>query len=476
MNELANVGFHSPPSYKVKIHTHAHTRTRTRTHTQSFASLPGSMLHDTKASLEDALQLNLMLQRKMMTTIQKVCEFKKKIATSLLQLENEQAARNVKINKRKRDESTYHPIKFAKNWDFNNSRKWTRRYFLDPYNLHPEPNKDTLKRRQWEGDLRGKMSFRYTPWSEEEMDLLKSCVQDVRKRQQQRAGSVVEEKHVDFHKVTELITQRFHMTKMHQKIKSYSYVNTNSEDGTCQLRSWSDYRNKYLYCVTQKINMLPFTEKEITTIRDYINVYKDSSHIPWDIVALRLNNSRTPFQCFKLFHQKMKSHVGIFSGVEDELLLKYVAASGPQLVLNHHTKAPQHFFPHLSSKHILTRINTSLVNPSYRNERWNANEERMLVTGMKVFCDCENATSKVAVLLPDRSSKLVMDKWNRCLNPIYSTQPFTQAERKKLLSFVKKSHGLESGDWKAIAKKFPSRNPRSLFSLYRELVANHNYT
>lgn len=71
-------------------------------------------------------------------------------------------------------------------------------------------------------------------------------------------------------------------------------------------------------------------------------------------------------------------------------------------------------------------------------------------------------------LLPNRSCKLVMDKWNRSLNPIYSTQPFTKAESDKLLKIVNE-HAQIPRDWKAISKHFPFRNPRSLSSRYSEL-------
>ena len=79
-------------------------------------------------------------------------------------------------------------------------------------------------------------------------------------------------------------------------------------------------------------------------------------------------------------------------------------------------------------------------------------------------------------MLPNRSGKLVMDKWNRSLNPIYSTQPFTKAENERLVSAVKENNVNSSSDWKIIARMFPLRNPRSLLSRYLELTKDdpHN--
>ncbi len=64
-----------------------------------------------------------------------------------------------------------------------------------------------------------------------------------------------------------------------------------------------------------------------------------------------------------------------------------------------------------------------------------------------------------------------MDKWNRSLNPIYNTQPFTWKEDEQLLAAVERTK-VKSSDWKLIADLFPLRNPRSLLSRYTELTKN----
>ena len=66
-----------------------------------------------------------------------------------------------------------------------------------------------------------------------------------------------------------------------------------------------------------------------------------------------------------------------------------------------------------------------------------------------------------------------MDKWNRSLNPVYSTQPFTKVEDRKLLLAVKETN-IKSRDWKVVSRMFPLRNPRTLLSRYLDLTNSKN--
>jgi len=376
-------------------------------------------------------------------------------------------------------------IKSAKGWGYDENRKWTRRFFLDPNGSTPEENEDTIIRRKWEGDLIGEGSYRYNPWTKQELDLLKKCVEEVRHQQQEEIQVAsdnesvkrvqVKDVGIDFHKVFDLIKEKLSQTKLSsQQIKkiqsnSYSSSDKSGSDGTIQLRRWSDYRNKYLFAVSPSINNTPFTRDESLKILELF--HQNNGNPLWDEVALSLNTSRTPFQCFKHARTSLNSKVTTFNAYEDELLLKIIAASGPQYVLDQHTATllSQRFFPHLSKRQILHRSNVSLLNPNYRNERWSEDEERMLVLGMRAFSDDDCAVTKVAALIPNRAAKSVIDKWNRSLKPMYSTQPFTIAEDKKLLSYVKK-HKIGPGNWKVVSKIFPTRNPRSLLFRWMELA------
>ncbi len=62
-----------------------------------------------------------------------------------------------------------------------------------------------------------------------------------------------------------------------------------------------------------------------------------------------------------------------------------------------------------------------------------------------------------------------MDKWNRSLNPIYCSDPFTKEEDERLIDMVKEDQG-NTSDWKTVSETFPLRHPRSLISRYVELT------
>ena len=382
--------------------------------------------------LEKALDLNLRIQRDLLKRLQQISLLKIKLSTksenrrNRLTFETRRVAKSCnetnasedhigknrkrKKNSQGKEEILVVPRKIAKGWEFNESRKWTRRFFIDIYHYVPTPNKDTIKRREWEGDLIGLGSHRYNPWSKEELHLLKQSTEKVR-LQQQQSNSVnmdnmdnfkrVKDCDINFDKVTELIKSSLAEKKYDpnqiRKIQAHSYSSADDIDHTLELRLSTDYRNKFLYSISDSINKSRFSKEESLQMLDSIK--EQGCRPSWDVIAKTINNSRTPFQCFQYVEKKISETVGTLNKNEDELLLKFIAASGPQLVIGHNitTFLSRHFFPHLSTKQLLTRVNTSLVNPNFRNERWSDFEERMLVLGMKSYCNDDHAISKVAV-------------------------------------------------------------------------------
>ena len=77
---------------------------------------------------------------------------------------------------------------------------------------------------------------------------------------------------------------------------------------------------------------------------------------PWHLVAKTLGTSRTPFQCFQHAQTKLSNTLRemgnpiIFLQDDDELLFKFIAASGPQFVINNNTATlmAQKIFPKAS--------------------------------------------------------------------------------------------------------------------------------
>jgi hypothetical protein len=76
---------------------------------------------------------------------------------------------------------------------------------------------------------------------------------------------------------------------------------------------------------------------------------------------------------------------------EDQLLLQYMAASGPQFVVDGDAMVhiAAHLLPGRSRKQVLARVNQSILNPNLHRDAWSEEEERRLAICMKVYCDKE---------------------------------------------------------------------------------------
>ncbi len=476
------------------------------------------------SKIEVALESNLNAQSNLLASLSKIATLKRKLSLTLdccgvnNSSENRHSVQREEIreetmrtNKRRKvsvsGDSNQTMKKTAKGWELNANRKWLRKFFVDPSLSSPPANSDTLKRREWEGALVGSLKARYTGWKSEDIELLAKCTEESKKKLPCDSALSLHDEEIDFEIVHRKIRDNLleFSLKPWQIKKSQTSLYASDDgaplNGTVRLRHWSDYRNKYLYSLSPSINTSPFTEQESKALNE---AFKDweNGQLELHQLPLRLDTSRTIFQCFKHIQMNFVDCIGKLSASEDELLLKYVAASGPQFVINHHTSTflSQRFFPRLSPRQISNRLNTLLLNPNYKSEKWTDFEERMLVLGMKAFSESISPITKVAVseacnssfpvfddrdhfssffhtifaahtkaLLPHRAGKLIMDKWNRSLNPIYSYTPFTKEEDRKLRAAVKKRHG-STNDWKNVSQLFPSRNPQSLSSRYIDIT------
>ncbi len=414
----------------------------------------------------------------------------------------------------------------GKVWHENTDRKWKRRFFVDPDRSVPQPNPDEIQRRKWEGTLLTSQAHRFLPWSKDEIKLLQKNAEEVRNeqleemrismsmmtssRQQQNHENghgrgidtssngpnndeteidtdtdiVVHDGDIDFHKVAEKMAVDLRAKKYtpNQKIRNATHCYSQMESSnieTAEPRTWVDYRIKFLTSVSPSINKRPFTKAESLKIIEAL--HRHNGKPPWHIVAHELQTSRTPFQCFQHARTKLINSIAgldasdkqLFNIDQDELLFKFVAASGPQFVLGQHssTLLAQRFFPHVSAYQVKHRANVSLINPQFVMERWNETEERTLVMSMKAYSESDTPLARAAGLLEHRSFKSVADKWMRCLNPCWSTQPFTVREDKALLKAVKDAKvPITVENWKeVISDQFPTRSPRSLMYHWVEL-------
>jgi hypothetical protein len=140
----------------------------------------------------------------------------------------------------------------------------------------------------------------------------------------------------------------------------------------------------------------PFTKDESMKILEQVHLHNGKP--PWHDVAILLN--RTAWQCLLAYQTELtNSRSSPWTREEDEVLLKYVAAMGPQWVLTLGSAADlcAHVLPNRSPKQILARANTTLVNPNFTHGIWSDEEERKLVLCMKVYRDTSNPITRAAV-------------------------------------------------------------------------------
>jgi hypothetical protein len=158
---------------------------------------------------------------------------------------------------------------------------------------------------------------------------------------------------------------------------------------------------------------------------------------------------------------------------EDRLLLKFILAAGPQLMLDvgHplvRGKLAREVFPDKSIRAIVDRMHSSSLNPKLAQGDWTDNEERKLIILMKMYGgDLQAASTHLA-----RAPKAVSDKWQRTLNPEYLTGPFTKDDDAKLVMIVRSQPEL---GWRDIARQhFPERHPQRLMNRWLDLATDQD--
>lgn len=452
----------------------------------------------TVASIENALDANRRLQAGLLSRIKNISRLKKSnrqncariisasdfyhskrererrcidesLTSSSFDLNSDGPSPSSRGVKRKRPLSN-----IVRKWSFNEKRRWAKKFFVDPDKTVPEPNLDTIRRREWEGDMVLYMDKgRFQSWSKNELNVLKKCAELVRSRQSEGNDIPINDADIDFELVTQLVQEEISEQKASLK-----------QEKKGQMRAVCDYRIKFLTVVSPSINKGPFTKKESLKIIELL--HKHHGYPQWDVVPRILKTNRTPFQCFAYAQSKLvtncisssstisQSKPTPFSQNDDELLLKFIAASGPQIVINNHvaTFVCQRFFPHLDKGQILNRCHASLLNPTFDHCKWSEREERLLVLGMRLFCESDSAISKVSALFPNRASKSVSLKWYRSLDPKYSTQPFTARDDAALLAAVKSSRR-GTINWNDISKIF-ARHPSRVLNRWLELATKQD--
>lgn len=343
---------------------------------------------------------------------------------------------------------------------------WKNRgFFTGPDGSTPPPNPDTLKRRKLEQE-----SFYYhlqPPWSSKESNTLSSIVQHLRIESTTEEAIIEgQEQQIDFLQVAEQLQQ--------QRVKNVSL--SSSLPKTALPRTAEECRVHYEQLI-RKRDMI--TKAELQRIVEQVEA---ASKTPdWFAIGKELSTAtkqRTGWECFlayqNMLRQSCQSSTIVFTAEQDELLLKYVAAMGPQLVLDGSQVAymAANIAPDKPRSKIFKRLNTSLLNPKLKHDAWSDEEERKLAIVMKMYKSSPgNDLHQLVYHLPGRSMKSVVDKWHRTLNPVYSTIPFTAAEDEALLQAARQEESRGRGiQWVNFAhEKFPKRHPQRLQRRYLNL-------
>lgn len=215
-----------------------------------------------------------------------------------------------------------------------------------------------------------------------------------------------------------------------------------------------------------------FTKEESLFILREVKSHE--GNINWHELTIKLNSNfyadplrRTPWQCFKHYRSNLRDSTSFLDWTteEDELLLKYIAAHGPQFIFGEGSipQACQQLFIQREPKSLALRAHNTLVNPNLVQEQWDKNDQRKLVLLMKAYnSDQDKHTIPNTMHFPHRAMSSVTSKWDRSLNPAISCKPFSKAEETKLLAAVK-NLGSDEGSFVSIAKTFPNRTASSLW-------------
>lgn len=443
-------------------------------------------VQQTEQTIEQALQVNQRLQKQLREKLKRIAELKQQNRQKCLALQ-----KALKEEIEKQDEDTTAEVGNAnKKPKRGRPRKektkvdlkpFKRRFFLAQHSSTPDPNPDEVKRRRLEGDLgSGIYVHRFSPWTKVECDLLVKIAEEVRqeqlreKQKEDPQASIVKDVDIDFDEVTKRIREELKTKTFRAQHHSYSNTEGSATEKYTK-RPVVDYRIKFLNSLSPSINNTAFTKEESLKIIEFLHKFKGNP--PWHIVAQTLDTSRTPFQCFRHAQTKLLNTLGdtlfdkAFSLEEDELVFKYCAAHGSQAVIDKNLTFPfaQKFIPDANFKQVAVRANHSLLNPNYLNGKWSEEEERLMAMSMKVFSENdEYVSAKAGCMLPQRSVKMVTEKWSRGMNPCFNTQPYSESEDKALAQAVKKRKGIID-DWSDVAKKFPTRNPISLMKRFLQI-------
>ena len=235
-----------------------------------------------------------------------------------------------------------------------------------------------------------------------------------------------------------------------------------------------------------RLALLTFADVDIVTAKfskeESVFVFREVSQnqesVDWHELTCRLNSKfhtkpsrRTPWQCFQHYRSNLRGSkkCSAWTAEEDELLLKYIGAHGPQYVFSDSAiPLACKFFACREPKYVQSRAHGTLVNPNFVQDRWNSNEQKKLALLMRAYSD-NNGAYPNPDHFPHRAQTRVAGKWDRSLDPSVSHVPFSDGEDKRLLAAVK-TLGSSEGSFVSISKQFPDRTGEILWYRWTQLA------
>ncbi|KAL7431518.1 hypothetical protein ACHAXH_007627 [Discostella pseudostelligera] len=185
--------------------------------------------------------------------------------------------------------------------------------------------------------------------------------------------------------------------------------------------------NRLLPCFSfadPKMAAAKFTKQECNFIMSMITKSGGSKHksIDWYNFAIEYYdkiNQQSPWRCFCLFRSSLQN-LSTWSPDEDELLLKYLASHGPQYLFQGDcaVQTCKNLFDR-STKQVILRAQSTLINPNYVQNAWDTNEKRKLALLVRAYSNEPNPINLVSrpVHFSHRAPKSVAEKWTNTLNP-----------------------------------------------------------
>ncbi|GKY94335.1 hypothetical protein MPSEU_000399400 [Mayamaea pseudoterrestris] len=424
-----------------------------------------------KASLQELLHANRNVQETILTQLQEIA--RNKLANRRQRDLILRQAADEHVSRRRRDNNlaaTAAPRR----------KKWDKSFFTGPDHSQPQPNSDTLRRRKLE-----QATFLYhsqPPWSKSHSEILWNLMQTA------NIATGTTTKDGNNTQTAAAATATAGSTAVATAASSAS-IDWDQISNT--LRDVHDIHQSPDSCrlrakrLRMERSQTPFTKSDAIKMSELLHLQPNPN---WNDIAQVLSTDgnvrqRTPWECLVAYQTKLRPVQPFrWSLLQDEFLLKYLAAAGPQCVVD--GTMVRDFATILSGvpkSHLLARINSSLLNPNLKHEAWSDEEERRLCILMKVYSrggahESEEGSSASPLFLtsthfPNRSTKAVSDKWNRSLDPAYSSRPFTPQEDAKLLRLVREYPDL---GWTRLSHEhFNSRHGQRLAHRWTEL-ADHD--